>query len=182
MRKRFFIFLIMMLSLSWTVWAGGQAEEIAQEVRADGFKRIGVGDSEVLWKIEGENVVLRFSAPTSGWVSVGFNPTRFMKDANIIIGYVENGEAFVSDQFGTSSISHKADTDLGGSNDILSASGSESAGVTTIETVIPLDSGDQYDQPLAEGDSVTMIFAYGRDGTDNLESKHAFKTTVAVSF
>ena len=182
MRSRTFIFLIMMIALSSAVWAGGQAEEIQQEVRADGFNRIGVGDSEVLWKIEGENVVLRFSAPTSGWVAVGFNPSRFMKDANIIIGYVENGEAFVSDQFGTSAISHKPDRDLGGNNDILSATGSESAGVTTIEAVIPLDSGDQYDQPLATGDSVTMIFAYGRDGSDNFESKHANKTTVAVSF
>lgn len=40
------------------------------------------------WTWKESAIELTVSAPTTGWVSVGFDATSAMKDADIIIGYV----------------------------------------------------------------------------------------------
>lgn len=165
-----------------SLWAGGNGELIEPETAADGFKQIELEGSEVRWKVDGRNVRFEISAPTEGWVAVGFEPSRYMQDANIIIGYVRNGELFISDQFGTSSFAHRRDTEIGGRNDISNPAGSESGGRTAIEFTIPLDSGDDFDQPLVEGEVITMILAYARDAEDNFETKHANRGAIQVPF
>ncbi|MFP4180689.1 MAG: DOMON domain-containing protein [Spirochaetaceae bacterium] len=105
-----------------------------------------------------------------------------MKDANIIFGFVKEGEVHIEDHYGTGTFSHEKDTDIGGSRDILDYSGSESDGETTLEFTIPLDSGDEYDTPLTLSKEHTVLFAFGPDGADNFSTKHSTRGKVEVSF
>jgi hypothetical protein len=66
--------------------------------------------------------------------------------------------------------SHPPDTDLGGSDDIIDYAGTESDGLTVLEFVIPLDSGDPYDHALETGETYDVILAIGDQ--DSFDSYH----------
>ncbi|RKZ05736.1 DOMON domain-containing protein [Candidatus Fermentibacteria bacterium] len=137
-----------------------------------------VDDFTFEWLVEDSSNTIRvkITAPSTGWVAVGFDPTLVMNEANLIIGYVSGGSVNIRDDFGTGQFSHDADTNLGGTNDVETISGSESGTnvETTLEFRIPLDSGDQYDKALVDGNTYTFIFAYGNNDADDYTSAHAW--------
>ncbi len=145
---------------------------------ADGFKTQTKDDFTIKWKIVDSNISVKLGAPTTGWVAIGFDPTSRMKDANIIIGYVENGEVFMRDDYGSATTAHEADTAAGGTDDLTNKSGTENNGTTEIAFTMPLNSGDSRDRVLKEGTSYTIIMAYGT--SDSFTIKHS--TTASTNF
>ncbi len=143
-------------------------------VFASDWKSENIKDFSFMWRFEGSNLEVKLSYPGTGWVAVGFGAENKMKGANIIIGSVDKGELTIEDHYGNSPISHKEDVRLDGSNDIISASGTESGGVTTIEFTIPLSSGDENDKELVEGKVYRVIFA--ASNSDNLGRIHRTAT------
>ena len=144
-----------------------------QELEVSGFL--------LRWETQsGGNLAVELTGPTTGWVAVGFDPSVMMLDANIIIGYVSGGNAFIRDDFGWQTTSHRADTLLGGTDDVIIDGGSESGGETQIRFTIPLDSGDQYDKPLVPGNSYTVLLARGPNGADDFSTQHEFITTTTI--
>ncbi|MBD3285580.1 PKD domain-containing protein [candidate division WOR-3 bacterium] len=139
-----------------------------------------VGDFTFKWRTRGEVIDVILSAPTTGWVAVGFDPTTAMKDANYIIGYVDGEKVTIIDEFGDGNFSHTPDTDLEGADDVANADGSEADGSTTISFTIPLDSGDDNDKVLAVGQTYKVIFAYGPDGADDFTTKHASRASADI--
>jgi hypothetical protein len=178
-RRTLFILTAVMLMLSASVWAKGE-QEVVPERDGDGYLSVNADDMQVRWMVEGENLSFEVDAPTTGWISVGFDPTRVMKDADFVIGYVDGSSVVVKDQFGNGTFSHKADTELGAADDIIEASGSEQGGRTVIRFTIPINSGDEYDTVLTPGELHTVLIAYGPDGEDNFTKKHAMRTKVSV--
>jgi hypothetical protein len=140
-----------------------------------------VEDVDLSWEIGEGSIAVMVTAPTDGWVAVGFEPTMAMKDADIIIGHVSGGEAFISDDWGDAPTSHKPDVDLGGTSDVTDVSGSETDGSTTLSFTIPLDSGDSHDRVLTPGATVKILLAYGRAGADDFTGFHAWAGTVETS-
>lgn len=155
------------------VFANGEGEAAPEVPQLEGFSSATAAGVNVQWMVEGDTITVQASAGTTGWVAVGFDPSQQMADANIIIGYVEDGELFISDDFGVSRISHAHDTENGGSDDIVDAEGDERDGVTTIRFTIPLDSGDAMDKPLEVGSTYKVIVAYGPDDADDFGTYHA---------
>lgn len=130
-----------------------------------------IGDMTVRHAVSGNDLLISVTAPTTGWVAIGFEPTRAMRDANILIGYVDrNGEVVVEDHFGNTMISHQPDERLGGETNVTVTGGQESGGETTIEFSIPLDSGDEFDRSLTPGRTTSIILAWG--ASDNTRIKH----------
>ena len=113
------------------------------------------------WKLDKEMIHIRLAAKTTGWVGIGFNPTRDMKDANFIIGYVKKEKVKVTDHFGTTTRQHEKDKKIGGTKDITGITGKEEAGVTEIGFTIPLNSGDPKDQPISIDHETRILLAYG---------------------
>ena len=146
---------------------------------ANRFKEVEAGDFVFQWEINGENIDIILSAPTTGWIAVGFDPSRMMKDADILIGYVDNNEVFIRDDFGSGYTKHKADTDLGGTDDITINGGSEIDGKTILEFSIPLHSGDLNDRILEQGKEYKLIFAYGKK--DDFTSYHKTRTSLMIT-
>lgn len=133
------------------------------------------------WVLEGSSLNVTLSAPTTGWVAAGFDPTSRMQNANIIIGYVESGSVYVRDDFGTGIASHASDESLGGVDNVTNVSGSEAGGVTEISFTIPLDSGDGYDRVLQAGNAYPVLLAHGLDGSDEFSAYHAVRTSVEIN-
>ena len=126
-----------------------------------------------------ELLYVALSSPGTGWVSIGIDPDSGMKGANFIFGYVEDGETYVSDEYGVSSFGHKPDTEEGGEDDILEYAGTEGDG-TVIEFIIPLDSRDELDKPLMSGSSYNCIVALHAT-EDDFSSKHTGRGAVTLS-
>lgn len=129
-------------------------------------------------KVEEDNLLVRMSSETKGWLAVGFEPTKMMKNANIIIGYVSDNETILEDHFSHSLTGHKSDELLGGENNVTLIDSSEIDGKTVIEFSIPLDSGDEFDKVLIPGEEYKIIFAIGKK--DNLKTRHSFRDSAIV--
>jgi hypothetical protein len=141
------------------------------ETPAAAPKTVTAGKFTMTYTIEGTNLVASVTAPVTGWIAVGFNPSKMMKDANINIGYADGATSVVQDQFGSGMFSHKPDSALGGKNDLTSASCIEKDGTTTLSFTIPLDSGDKNDTKLVPGQKVKLIFAASTK--DDISKKHS---------
>ncbi len=148
----------------------------------DGFSKVSAIGMDLKWKVEDEWLYVSVSAPTTGWVAVGFDPTGKMQDANIIIAYMKDSKLNIQDDYGSAPTRHQADGNIGGTLDVSEPAGSESNGKTEISFRIELDSGDKKDRPLKPGNSYKVILAHGKDGADNFKSYHGrtSRTTIKI--
>jgi len=129
------------------------------------------GSFVVYWTVNGTNITLAMVGRAEGYVSIGFEPTRYMKDADMIFGWVEANGVMVTDAYCTGDFGpHPRDTDLGGSYDILTFNGTQVNGITTIEFVRKLDTGDQCDKPIPAEGSLDILWAIS--DSDDPESTH----------
>lgn len=129
------------------------------------------GDLEVSWRNDQEHLYMALKGRTEGWISIGFDPLEWMKDADMIMGSVDGGKTTVLDLYSTGRYGpHEDDTFLGGTYDILEFAGSEEDGYTVIEFKRKLDTGDEFDKLLEPGESVSVIWAMA--DLDSRKLKH----------
>lgn len=191
MYKRFFLLLVALSIATTTVFAGGQRDASESPVEPesvdatmessamDGYQTATAVGVTVQWQVVEDMLNVQISAETTGWVAVGFDPSNKMKDANILIGYVSNGEVMLRDDYGTGQVRHGSDIENGGTSDLSNVEGEELDGTTTIRFTIPLDSGDPLDKPLAKGESYRMIVAQG--SRDDYGSMHAKRGGIDIT-
>lgn len=134
---------------------------------------------QLFWTVEKDSLKVRLVGKTKGWLGVGFNPTRQMQNANIIIGYVKRGRLKISDDFGIRRTDHKSDKQLKGKNNLRNTSGSEKRGVTIVNFTIPLDSGDKYDRVIKPDGNTRVIVATGKK--DSLKLGHNFQAILDLN-
>jgi len=150
----------------------------------DGFHSLVAQGITLQWKTDTRpltpRLMVKVSAPTTGWVAVGFDPTNRMQNANLIIGYVTDGSVFIRDDFGTGPNTHQADVDLGGRDDVSNKMGTEQGGTTEISFSISVASGDAYDRVLTPGETYPVLLAYGQDGADDYTTVHQVRTLVNI--
>jgi hypothetical protein len=171
--KNFFLFgvsafLSMLLSLSTYSYAANYDHEIKVQKMVLG------------WKVEGANVAIKISAPTKGWVGIGFNPSSEMKDARYVLGYVQNGKVTLSEDFGTGTTKHETMESLGGKSDVTLIGGTEEGDITTIEFVLPLISTDTKGKKIDPEADTEVLLAYGPD-TDSFKIKHKYRTSIRLN-
>ena len=130
----------------------------------------------VNWQNDTTYLYAGLVSPGTGWVAIGFDPGLRMKDANIIIGAVKDGELLVQDHFGTAPTSHREDS----TSQIVQAAGTEDNGKTVIEFVIPLQSNDSSDKSLQPGQTVSVILAY-HASSDSFSARHSTRTTTQIT-
>jgi hypothetical protein len=129
------------------------------------------GEMEISWKNDGEYLYLGLNASTEGWLAIGFEPLEWMKNADIILAYVQGSKATVRDEYCTGNYGpHIEDTLLGGTNDIAEYGGSKGAGRTVIELKRKLDTGDKFDKAFSPGQAISIIWALSQN--PDISQKH----------
>jgi|GEM_PF-1659050 len=142
-----------------------EEQEYPQKLALEG------GRFTISWKNDHEFLYMALKAETIGWLAIGFEPTSRMKDADMVFGWVEDGQATLLDLYSTGSTGpHPPDEELGGTNDIIDFEGSEEDGYTIIEFKRKMDTGDKYDQVLIPGQRLNFIWAMAT--SDSFNSKH----------
>ena len=153
------------ITVPWT------PDGIISEGEYEGEFKSGDGRFEFYWRSGDEKLYAGMTGDSTGWISVGFNPASAMKDADIILGYVEDSILKVHDMYSIGVYGpHPDDTDIGGEYSILSSGGMEKDGTTTVEFSRYLDTGDSYDSKLSEGADVKFIWSVA--DRDDPEFKH----------
>jgi len=142
--------------------------------------RTEIAGVEVYWTNDAEYIRVGLAAPGTGYVSIGFDPVRQMEGANFIVGYVDDGEGYFRDDYGTEPTAHMADVDRGGVDNIVSSAGNEWIDRTILEFIIPLDSGDEMDKPLVPGGTVAVLVAY-HDLQDGFTARHSRRGTGEIT-
>ncbi len=128
-------------------------------------------DYQIYWNNDDSNVYIAMKAKATGFVAVGIQPGFAMNDADIILGFVKDGQAQVFDLYSTGNFGpHPQDTELGGTNDIIMSGGTEDGQYTIIEFKRALKTGDKYDLELVKGTN-KIIWAYGPN--KDLNIKHS---------
>ena len=126
---------------------------------------------EVYWKNDAQYLYMAMKAKTTGWIAVGFEPSEWMKDAEIVMGYVHDGNVTVQDQYSTGNYGpHVPVTELGGTNDILEYGGKQENGYTIIEFKRKMDTGDRFNKAFSSGQVVPIIWSFS--DSDSIEVKH----------
>ncbi|MCD4733340.1 DOMON domain-containing protein [bacterium] len=172
--------LLLTLSLALLTLTACTTTIVDDDDSHGGWQSESVDGITLRWRTEEGLLQVELTAPTTGWLAVGFDPGTGMLRANIIIGYVQAGIPWLRDDYGDATDSHRADVSAGGSNDILSTNGIEENGSTTLYFWIPLDSGDDRDRLLEAGESYSVILFYGDDDADDFESAPRFTTTTTI--
>ncbi|MCX5858787.1 MAG: DOMON domain-containing protein [Proteobacteria bacterium] len=149
-----------------------------------GYQQVTDQNITLKWKVSGANLDLKVSAPTTGWVAVGFPPDHnalMELGTNLIVGYVKNGAVSIEDDYVNIPHFHQSDVALGGVDNVTNKTGTQSGGSTEIGFTIPLNSGDAYDVPLATGVTTTVLLAHALDGTTDFVTHHAVRTSVQIT-
>jgi hypothetical protein len=174
--KRFLFALV--IALFWfNVIAAPDSTAIAEKPVQ--LKTVKAGKFTFSYTIDGKNLKGSVSVKTNGWVAIGFNPKNVMKDANIIIGTLVDGKPFLSDDFGDELFSHRPDTSIGGTYNILAGDFRQESGIATMTFTIPLDSGDPKDAKLVPGQKVKLIFSTG--ATFDIKKKHKSDASTTIT-
>jgi len=183
-----FIVTVLFMTTAMLFAGGGQEEPAAvpapaeSAVGADGGNRVEIDTNwGVAWQFLEEEIEFTMWAPTTGWISIGFNPSRSMRDAAYILAYVDNGEVAIREDFGTGNTSHRADTSLGGAEQVRATAFREEGGTTYITFVLPLDSGDEYDAVFTPGGTYTLLAAYAGNGSKNFTSPHRTRKALQIT-
>ena len=173
--------LMIALALCFMCDTAGDEETATgpSEPDAQGYITVTAAGVTLKYRVDGDSLRCILSAQTTGWVAVGFDPSSRMKDANYIIGYVTNGTVTVRDDWGTQVMNHQADVDLGGTANVRAIQGEESSGITEIEFIIPLNSGDAFDRALSEGQSYPVLL--GRSGMDDINVQHSNRGRTTIT-
>ena len=129
------------------------------------------GDYTIYWRSDEQYIYIGMMAETTGWIPMAIQPGSRMKDADMVLGFVEDGTVEIQDSYSTGDFGpHSADTEFGGTDDILAFGGKEEGGFTTIEFKRALTTGDNYDISIQNGVN-NIIWAYG--SSDSLTTRHS---------
>ncbi len=112
------------------------------------------------WNHQGDYVWFSLTAPTEGWLAVGFNDADDLMGSNLIQGGVIQDKVVIQDQFITGFGEHPPVETLAVPSRISGLAGSQMNGSTTISFYITKDKMDKLHYDLSEGREINVWLAY----------------------
>jgi hypothetical protein len=111
------------------------------------------------YEIQGDSIEITFSAPTTGWVGVGFNSEDNIVGSDLLLFHVISGKAEYMDMFVKAAGDPREDEKLGGRNNVRLLNAVEDER-TEVNFKIPFPGSDKYDFPLEYDKKFWLILAY----------------------
>jgi hypothetical protein len=126
-------------------------------------KSVKIQGMQVQWYFQGGNVHINVTAPSTGWLAIGFNTRNDIIGANLIMAAVQHGQVRIEDQYVVRAGEHPLVSSLGGVSVVSNASGNEQNGRTSVSFTIPQHSQDRFHYNLTEATSIYIICAYSAE-------------------
>jgi len=107
-----------------------------------------------------DSIEIQLSAPTKGWVAVGFHSENQLVGSDLLMFSVQHGQIVYQDQYIRNWNDHPQDSILGGRNNISIIGYLEDEGSTSVKFKIPINSGDAYDKAHQFDQDFWLLLAY----------------------
>jgi hypothetical protein len=118
-----------------------------------------------------QEITFNLDVATKGWVSIALSKDGMMKDADMIMGYIDfSGKPVMTDRYATGRTLPPLDTDLGGTSDLKNIQGFYKNNRTNITFSRKLITGDKYDYNITQGQKIVVQFAIRDQGNPSTEN------------
>lgn len=121
---------------------------------------IRLGKMDCIYELKNGQLQITLSAPTEGWLAVGFNNQNSIEGADLLMFCVKGTEVIFEDQFVHAVGKYPEDRLCGGESNIRMESAAEEPGRTVVKFSVPLNSGDKLDFVHQVGQDFWLILAY----------------------
>ncbi len=141
-------------------------------------KTVSKNEMKVSWYYKNDSIFFEMSAPTDGWVTIGFNDSSEITGTYLIMGNVINGKPNVVEHYTLSPGNYKSLSDLGEKPHVGNIMGDENSGITTLKFSLPITPKSKYHRDLTEGNAYTMTIAYSLE--DDFQHHSVMRTSINV--
>jgi DOMON domain len=162
-------FLFMILTIS---------ESFSLQAQQRDFKSTTVQGMTFQWRFDKDHLQCKATAPTNGWVAIGFNTNDELSGTNLIMGAVTQAVITMDDRFIIKQGDHKSIIELGGSDALTHRYGKEENNTTSISFSIPLSVNDKFHHNLVEGKEYYVLMAFSQE--DDFQHHSMMRTTIKI--
>ena len=132
----------------------------------------------VTWQQVDGGWAITMTAPTQGWVAIGFNESEQLTGTYLIMGAVENGQAKVVEHRTLAPGDYRPITELGGRVSVSQVQGSENATGTQLGFWIPEQAADRLHKQLKPGSKWHLLLAYSAE--DDFAHHSRMRTSIPI--
>lgn len=111
-------------------------------------------------KAAGNRWHIHLSAPTQGWVGIGFNDRPQMTGTHLLLGRVIDQSADMNEYHVFGPGDPRLLQEIGAKASVEQVLGKEANGTTSLSFSIPMEASDRWHHPLRQGQSVYIWLAF----------------------
>jgi hypothetical protein len=131
------------------------------------------------WHHQNDSVRFEMSAPTQGWIAIGFNDREGMRGTYLLMGRVRNKQAEVVEHYTQNPGNYRPITDLGGQSLVHGVNGKESDHKTVVRFSVPTKAQTAYRSDFFPGKKYFLTLAFSRE--DDFQHHSIMRTSVKIT-
>ncbi|MFY0607315.1 MAG: hypothetical protein JXR10_11395 [Cyclobacteriaceae bacterium] len=117
----------------------------------------------VSWTFESDFISFEISAPTTGWVAIGFNETNDLTVTYLVMGSITADQVKIQEHYVFGPGNYRSYKTLNEPESVTGISGNHSGENTTLRFSLPTTSFYQYTKQLKPGKEYTMLMAFSQE-------------------
>ena len=143
------------------------------------IKQVSKNNMEVKWYYKSERIYFEMNAPTTGWVTIGFNSSSNIKNSYLLMGRVKNGKSEVVEHYTFSPGNYKSFKSLNELSNIKHVEGAEKNNQTTLKFSLPITATSKYQKTLTQNSKYELIMAFSQQ--DDFQHHSIMRTSLNIN-
>jgi len=135
-------------------------------------------EMQVSWSHSNESIEFIMRAPTTGWVTIGFNDKDEITNAYLLMGRIVGDKAELMEHYTVSPGKYKSLLEMGESSSIQYVKGTEADHNTSITFSLPQQARNKYGKNLTKEMTYYLIMAYSV--SDDFQHHSSMRTSLQV--
>jgi hypothetical protein len=140
---------------------------------------ITVNGMSVQWAFHGDQIEFTLSAPSQGWLAIGFNESSALPGTYLVMGRVQDGAAEVVEHKTLAPGDYRPIYTLGGQASVSGVNGQETSAGTTVRFCLPQYVADGFHRKLSPGSRWSLLVAFSRE--DDFRHHSMMRTHLPVT-
>lgn len=152
---------------------------LACRAQQKNMQKISQNGMTVSWYHQNERIYFGMSAPTDGWLAIGFNVSDNIKGTYLLMGNVVDGKANVVEHYTVSAGNYKPLTAFAVPSQVKHVEGAESKRNTTVNFSLPVKANSKYQKDLLPGLKYVLHIAYSHE--DDFQHHSMMRTSINIT-
>ncbi len=132
----------------------------------------------VTWEHQNSRIFFEMTAPTDGWVAIGFNTSQDITGNYLLMGQVVDGKPKVTEHYTLSPGYYEPFSAMKVAESVTDVEGTEVKGKTTLKFSVPVVPANSYAKRLDEGTSYVLLLAYSQE--DDFQHHSMMRTSMRI--